>query len=621
MSKTIRLASWAGAGAPRANVVFVHGLGGHAYGTWRRGAEEAGFWPLWLAEDVPGLTVYTLAYEAAATNWLGTAMPLQDRAVNLREGLLAVPALLEAPLVFICHSLGGLIVKQILLDLARQRAALLEHVAGVVFLATPHGGSRQATLLDRLRLFAWPSAATQGLAANDAALRTINVAYRGLAEERRKTLRHLTFYEMRATAAGMIVDEGSADAGLSGRPPVPIDADHVAIAKPVDRDSLVYALTRAFVAEIGEAPGSPGGSQVLPRPAIDLDRSWNLAPRIVRVALVGCVLLIGFKGVQALIAPVPQLTAAQVEEIVKRNVAGSGQPDRPGQLQAAAGAVTATAEAAAAGDKRQQQALDLLKAGKTSEATDLLAALAADKEAQAKQNSKQAAAAYRNLGAIAGLKDPKRAFDAYAKAVALDPEDVESLLPLAYLEEQRGDLAAADGHYRQLLALSATEERAWARYWAFSGIGDIQRQRGKLPEALRSYRDGLAIAARLAQSDPGNAGWQRDLSVSDEKIGNVLVAQGNLPEALRSYRDGLAIRARLAQSDPGNAGWQRDLSVSYAKMATVMGKAGDVAGAAEALRQGRAIMHRMTSLSPDNAVWKRDLAWFDAELRRPDLPR
>ena len=38
----------------------------------------------------------------------------------------------------------------------------------------------------------------------------------------------------------------------------------------------------------------------------------------------------------------------------------------------------------------------------------------------------------------------------------------------------------------------------------------------------------LAIADRLARSDPGNAGWQRDLSVSYNKIGDVQVAQGDL---------------------------------------------------------------------------------------------
>ena len=68
-------------------------------------------------------------------------------------------------------------------------------------------------------------------------------------------------------------------------------------------------------------------------------------------------------------------------------------------------------------------------------------------------------------------------------------------------------------------------------------------------------------------SDPGHAGWQRDLSVSYIKVGNVQVAQGDQSGALKSYRDSLAIRERLARSDPGNASWQRDLAVSHAKLA------------------------------------------------------
>jgi hypothetical protein len=55
--------------------------------------------------------------------------------------------------------------------------------------------------------------------------------------------------------------------------------------------------------------------------------------------------------------------------------------------------------------------------------------------------------------------------------------------------------------------------------------------------------------------------------VSYNKIGDVLVAQGNLAEALKSFRDGLAIRERLAQSDAGNAGWQFDLVVSHWQLA------------------------------------------------------
>jgi hypothetical protein len=36
--------------------------------------------------------------------------------------------------------------------------------------------------------------------------------------------------------------------------------------------------------------------------------------------------------------------------------------------------------------------------------------------------------------------------------------------------------------------------------------------------------------------DPGNAGWQYDLGISNERIGDVLMAQGNIAEAFKSYQ-------------------------------------------------------------------------------------
>lgn len=94
----------------------------------------------------------------------------------------------------------------------------------------------------------------------------------------------------------------------------------------------------------------------------------------------------------------------------------------------------------------------------------------------------------------------------------------------------------------------------------------------------------------------------------------MLVAQGNLPEALKSYRDSLTIADGLAKSEPGNAGWQRDLSVSYGKVAMVDARQGAHADAVIAFKKGRDIVARLSQQSPDNATLQKDLAWFDKQI-------
>jgi hypothetical protein len=97
-------------------------------------------------------------------------------------------------------------------------------------------------------------------------------------------------------------------------------------------------------------------------------------------------------------------------------------------------------------------------------------------------------------------------------------------------------------------------------------------------------------------------------------VGDVQVAQSDLAGALTSYRDSLAIRDSLAQSDPGNAGWQRDLAFSNGRIADTLRKMGNGTEALAALRRGHAITVRLTALSPDNVIWKGDLARFEGQI-------
>ena len=85
-----------------------------------------------------------------------------------------------------------------------------------------------------------------------------------------------------------------------------------------------------------------------------------------------------------------------------------------------------------------------------------------------------------------------------------------------------------------------------------------------------SYQQGLNDRQTLAEQDKSNAGWQRDLSVSYEKVGDVLVAQGDLAGALKNYRDEFAITEKLASQDPTNAAWQNNAAWSRYRVAQVL---------------------------------------------------
>jgi tetratricopeptide (TPR) repeat protein len=196
----------------------------------------------------------------------------------------------------------------------------------------------------------------------------------------------------------------------------------------------------------------------------------------------------------------------------------------------------------------------------------------------------------------------------FAEAACLDPDNVWLWIELGDLWTTRGSLAEAEKAFvgARDAAVRGGADRDLSV--AYNRIGDVHLDQGDLAGALKSFSDSLAIRDRLAQSDPGNAGWQYDLGISNERIGDVQVAQGDLAGALKSYRAKFAIIDGLAQSDPGNAGWQRDLSVSYNKTGDVQVAQGDLAGALTSYRNSLAIRDRLAKSDPGNAGWRHGLS-------------
>ncbi|MEY9523964.1 pimeloyl-ACP methyl ester carboxylesterase [Bradyrhizobium japonicum] len=236
------------------SVVFLHGLGGDSHDTWSAGPNL--FWPKWLADDLENLAVYSIGYDASPSGWFGTAMPLSDRATNVLA-LLESEDIADRPIVFVCHSLGGLVVKQLLRngsDFGDENwKRIREQTKAVFFIATPHTGADIATYVGALgRLFLRPTDAIQDLRANAGPLRDLNLWYRNNASSFR--IENKIFFETQSTHGVGVVNQASADLGLPGVVPIPIDADHLSICKPRSRNDLIYKSIRRALEKLVSGP-------------------------------------------------------------------------------------------------------------------------------------------------------------------------------------------------------------------------------------------------------------------------------------------------------------------------------------------------------------------------------
>ena len=100
-------------------------------------------------------------------------------------------------------------------------------------------------------------------------------------------------------------------------------------------------------------------------------------------------------------------------------------------------------------------------------------------------------------------------------------------------------------------------------------MGDAPLDQAIVPALAATGRCGRRAVAGGDRSI--DAGWQRDLSVSHNKVGDVLQAHGDLAGPLAAYQESLAVRQRWRRPIRSIAGWQRDLSVSQNKVGDVLG--------------------------------------------------
>ncbi len=132
------------------DIVAVHGLNGTAMGTWTGAKVEQqshrATKRLWLKDflykDFPGARVFTYKYPSHLffSKSKGTT---DDYAEKLLLGLRSHRVGQERrPIIFIAHSLGGIVCKKALVLASEDSdyTALLESTVGILFFGTPHSG-------------------------------------------------------------------------------------------------------------------------------------------------------------------------------------------------------------------------------------------------------------------------------------------------------------------------------------------------------------------------------------------------------------------------------------------------------------------------------------------------
>lgn len=250
----------------KADIIFIHGLGGSSHSTWRFSSprkKDHFFWPVELGLDLPNCGIWCIGYPAGFSAMGPIGMAIEKRAGNIAQKM-ANSGLGQRPIFFISHSMGGLIIKSLLVgsqvNADKDRKRIARQTCGIVFCATPHRGSDFAT--SATRFGAILGGAQNHLQEMIRGQETLDFLHDQFIEWQRiwqvsicsyaenlglfkKTL----FFKIIPFRMRLVVTRDSANPNIANHTVRDVDEDHLSIVKPRYRNSDVYAGTLRFLKE------------------------------------------------------------------------------------------------------------------------------------------------------------------------------------------------------------------------------------------------------------------------------------------------------------------------------------------------------------------------------------
>lgn len=217
----------------------MHGLTGHRENTWKHGSGF--FLPAELAKDVPNARIMTFGYDANVVNMWHTAGSnnLRAHGKDLAQGLSDLRRQCKSrPIMFIAHSLGGLVCEQAILickDGETNLEKVFESTRGVIFMGTPHAGADLAGVVSAIAKYVNVLRPTNKailgvLHRNSEVLSGVQEQFQQMAFKRSAELKIFCFFESNVVpGVGKIVSEDSAV--LKQYPNQSIAANHMDMTK------------------------------------------------------------------------------------------------------------------------------------------------------------------------------------------------------------------------------------------------------------------------------------------------------------------------------------------------------------------------------------------------------
>ncbi|KAK1765234.1 hypothetical protein QBC33DRAFT_495970 [Phialemonium atrogriseum] len=269
------------------DIVFVHGLTGDREQTWTS-PNATDPWPKTLLPNkLPTARVLTFGYDAYVADWRGVVS--QSRVGNHAWNLLTSLARYreeddtnDRPIIFVCHSLGGLVCEDALVKSKERREphlqSIIQQTLGIAFLGTPHRGAglaRWAEMMSRtIGMMKQTNAEiVQILRRDSEVLARIQDSFHGMVMARNQyglpPIEITCFYEeLPMPVIGLVVPQDSAI--LPGYIPIGIRGNHSEMTKFADMDDAGFTAVcgelRRWVKATGAAQVQ-GGSARLPNEA------------------------------------------------------------------------------------------------------------------------------------------------------------------------------------------------------------------------------------------------------------------------------------------------------------------------------------------------------------------